>query len=76
MTTKGVTGLYVDFSDLLMKITTSIRPDADMSKESVLTPYADAELIVLDLVMTGLDGFPLPPALASQVTCSFVSSVP
>ena len=36
--TKGVTGLYVDFSDLLMKIQTSFRPDADMSKESVLTP--------------------------------------
>ncbi len=48
VTTKGVTGLYVDFSDLLMKITTSFRPDADMSKESVLTPYADAEIIVLD----------------------------
>jgi DNA replication protein DnaC len=48
VTTKGVTGLYVDFSDLLMKITTSFRPDADMSKESVLTPYAEAELIVLD----------------------------
>ena len=48
VTTKGVTGLYVDFSDLLMKITTSFRPDADISKESVLTPYADAEIIVLD----------------------------
>lgn len=48
VTTKGVTGLYVDFSDLLMKITTSFRPDADISKESVLTPYAEAELIVLD----------------------------
>ena len=48
VTTKGVTGLYVDFSDLLVKITTSFRPDADMSKESVLTPYAEAELIVLD----------------------------
>ena len=48
VTTKGVTGLYVDFSDLLMKITTSFRPDADISKESVLTPYADAELLVLD----------------------------
>ena len=46
--TKGVTGLYVDFSDLLMKIQTSFRPDADLSKESVLTPYADAEFLVLD----------------------------
>lgn len=48
VTTKGVTGLYVDFSDLLMKITTSFRPDADVSKESVLTPYAEAEFLVLD----------------------------
>ncbi len=46
--TKGVTGLYVDFSDLLMKIQTSFRPDADFSKESVLTPYAEAEVLVLD----------------------------
>ena len=46
--TKGVTGLYVDFSDLLMKITTSFRPDADMSTESVLTPYAEAEFLILD----------------------------
>lgn len=46
--TKGVTGLYTDFSDLLMKITTSFRPDADLSKESVLTPYAEAEFLVLD----------------------------
>ncbi len=46
--TKGVSGLYVDFSDLLLRIQTSFRPDADISKESVLTPYADAELLVLD----------------------------
>jgi DNA replication protein DnaC len=46
--TKGATGLYVDFSDLLMKIQTSFRPDADLSKESVLTPYAEAEILVLD----------------------------
>ena len=31
-----------------MKIQTSFRPDADFSKESVLTPYAEAELLVLD----------------------------
>ncbi len=48
VTTKGVTGLYVDFSDLLMKIQTSFRPDADFSKETVLIPYAEAELLVLD----------------------------
>lgn len=46
--TKGVTGLYADFSDLLLRIQTSFRPDADSSKESVLSPYADAELLVLD----------------------------
>ncbi len=45
---KGVSGLYVDFSDLLLRIQTSFRPDADLSKESVLTPYVDAELLVLD----------------------------
>jgi DNA replication protein DnaC len=48
VTAKGVSGLYVDFSDLLMKIQTSFRPDADLSKESVLTPYAEAEVLVLD----------------------------
>jgi DNA replication protein DnaC len=46
--TKGATGLYVDFSDLLIKIQTTFRPDADASKESVLTPFTDAELLVLD----------------------------
>jgi len=46
--TKGVSGLYADFSDLLLRIQTSFRPDADASKESVLTPYAEAELLVLD----------------------------
>lgn len=46
--TKSVQGLYVDFSDLLMRIQTSFRSDADLSKESVLNPYTDAELLVLD----------------------------
>jgi len=45
---KGVTGMYGDFSDLLMKIQTSFRPDADLSKESILQPYAEAEVLVLD----------------------------
>jgi DNA replication protein DnaC len=45
---KGVSGLYADFSDLLLKIQTSFRPDADLSKESLLTPYAETELLVLD----------------------------
>lgn len=48
VSTKGVSGLYVDFSDLLLRIQTSFRPDAEDSKESVLNPYADAELLVLD----------------------------
>lgn len=46
--TKGVSGLYADFSDLLLKIQTSFRPDADVSKESLLTPFAETELLVLD----------------------------
>jgi DNA replication protein DnaC len=46
--TKSVAGLYADFSDLLLRIQTSFRPDADSSKESVLNPYADAEVLVLD----------------------------
>ncbi len=46
--TKGVNGMYVDFSDLLLKIQTSFRPDADESKESVLTPFVETELLVLD----------------------------
>jgi DNA replication protein DnaC len=45
---KGASGLYADFSDLLLRIQTSFRPDADFSKESLLTPYAEAELLVLD----------------------------
>ncbi|HSS44044.1 MAG TPA: ATP-binding protein [Thermoanaerobaculia bacterium] len=46
--TKGVDGLYADFSDLLIRIQTTFRPDADSSKETVLTPFAEAELLVLD----------------------------
>ncbi len=46
--TKGVRGMYVDFSDLLLKIQTSFRPDADASKELVLTPFVETELLVLD----------------------------
>lgn len=46
--TKGVRGLYVDFSDLLLKIQSTFRPDADSSKEALIAPIADAELLVLD----------------------------
>jgi DNA replication protein DnaC len=45
---KGVAGVYVDFSELLMSIQTSFRPDADLSKESILQPFAEVELLVLD----------------------------
>jgi DNA replication protein DnaC len=48
VSSKGVTGLYADFSELLLKIQTSFRPDADSSKESILQPYAEVELLVLD----------------------------
>jgi DNA replication protein DnaC len=46
--TKGVRGLYVDFSDLLLRIQTTFRPDADSSKEALMAPITDAELLVLD----------------------------
>jgi len=46
--TKGVHGMYVDFSDLLLRIQTSFRPDADASKELVMTPFVETELLVLD----------------------------
>lgn len=46
--TKGAQGLYADFSDLLLQIQTTFRSDADFSKESLLTPYVEAELLVLD----------------------------
>lgn len=45
---KGHSGLYVNFSDLLMKIQSTFRTDSDASKEDVLEPYAEAELLVLD----------------------------
>lgn len=46
--TKGAQGLYADFSDLLIRIQTTFRADADSSKESLLTPFAETELLVLD----------------------------
>ncbi len=46
--TKGVNGIYLDFSELLLRIQTSFRPDADASKESVLVPFVETELLVLD----------------------------
>ena len=45
---KGRPGLYADFSDLLMKIQSTFKSDATESKEDVLTPFAEVELLVLD----------------------------
>jgi DNA replication protein DnaC len=45
---KGRSGLYVDFSDLLMQIQSTFKSDSSESKEDVLAPYADVELLVLD----------------------------
>jgi len=46
--TKGVRGLYADSTNLLNRVSTSFRPDSEGSRESVLAPYANAELVVLD----------------------------
>lgn len=45
---KGVQGVYVDSSDLLNRIQTSFRPEAAGSREAVLTPFMNAEFLVLD----------------------------
>jgi DNA replication protein DnaC len=45
---KGRPGLYADFSDLLMKIQSTFKADATESKEDVLTPFAEVELLILD----------------------------
>jgi DNA replication protein DnaC len=45
---KGRHALYVNFSDLLLKIQSTFRTDAAETKEDVITPYADVELLVLD----------------------------
>jgi DNA replication protein DnaC len=46
--TKGRFGLYVDFSELLMRIQSTFKSDSTESKEDVITPYAEVELLVLD----------------------------
>ena len=48
VSTKGVRGLYADSSSLLNRVATSFRPDAEVSRDAVLSPFANAELIVLD----------------------------
>lgn len=45
---KGKPGLYVDFSDLLMKIQSTFKNDSAESKEDVIAPYAEVPLLVLD----------------------------
>jgi len=45
---KGKNALYVNFADLLMKIQSTFKTDAVESKEDVITPYAEVELLVLD----------------------------
>lgn len=45
---KGRRALYANFSDLLMKIQSTFKTDAAESKEDVITPYAEVELLVLD----------------------------
>jgi len=45
---KGRSALYVNFSDLLMKIQSTFRADSTETKEDVITPYAEVELLVLD----------------------------
>jgi DNA replication protein DnaC len=48
VSTKGVRGLYADSSSLLNRVAASFRPDAEVSRDAVLGPFANAELIVLD----------------------------
>lgn len=45
---KGRNALYINFADLLMKIQSTFKSDAVESKEDVITPYAEVELLVLD----------------------------
>lgn len=45
---KGRQALYVNFADLLMKIQSTFKSDASESKEDVIAPYIDVELLALD----------------------------
>lgn len=45
---KGRAGLYIDFSDLLLQIQSTFKADSFESKEDVIAPYAETELLVLD----------------------------
>jgi DNA replication protein DnaC len=46
--TKGRQALYVNFADLLMKIQSTFKSDSSESKEDVIGPYIDVELLALD----------------------------
>jgi DNA replication protein DnaC len=45
---KGRQALYVNFADLLMKIQSTFKSDSAESKEDVIGPYIDVELLALD----------------------------
>ena len=46
--TKGATGLFCDFSDLLDRIQASFGKGSDESQDDIVAPYRDAGLLVLD----------------------------
>ena len=48
VSTKGVRGLYADSSGLLNRVAATFRPDSEVSRETILGPFANSELIVLD----------------------------
>jgi DNA replication protein DnaC len=48
MRTKSVQCLFVDFPTLLKKIQYSYNPTTQISEESLVTPYRDAEVLVVD----------------------------
>ena len=45
---KGRQALYVNFADLLMKIQSTFKSDSSESKEDVIGPYIDVDLLALD----------------------------
>lgn len=45
---KDCRALYVNFADLLMKIQSTFKSDSSESKEDVIAPYVDVELLALD----------------------------
>jgi DNA replication protein DnaC len=45
---KGVRGVFCDFTDLLSRIQATFGRNADENPDEILSPYRDAELLVLD----------------------------